>query len=217
MNREIGLRIKELRDNFKLTQSEFSAQIGIKQANLSHIENYGKKISIEVINGIISNFNISSEWLLTGTGSMLKGEEKHAAIEADESDVKAVYLYNVSASAGYGNFDELIRKENIISKYVIPDFKDIDFMINVTGSSMYPKYSSGDIIACRELKESRFIQWGKVYVIATREQGILVKRLEEEDNESILVRSDNQQYKPFKVPKEEIMGIALVVGVIRLE
>ena len=76
-----------------------------------------------------------------------------------DSDVNAVYLYDVSASAGHGSFDALIQKENIIGRYVIPDFHDISFMIYVKGSSMYPKYSSGDIIAC--------------------ERGFLVKRLRE--------------------------------------
>ena len=91
-------------------------------------------------------------------------------------------------------------------------------MICVKGSSMYPTYSNGDIIACRMLRESRFIQWGKVYAIATREQGILVKRLEKSDNDDcFLVVSDNSTYKPFDIPKDEVLGIALVIGAIRME
>ena len=83
---------------------------------------------------------------------------------------------------------------------------------------MYPKYSSGDIIACRILHESKFIQWGKVYVVATKEQGMLVKRLEESQKEEhVLAVSDNLSYKQFDIPNDEILGIALVVGVVRME
>lgn len=59
---------------------------------------------------------------------------------------------------------------------------------------------------------------GETVVVATRSHGILVKRLHpaEEDNKLRIV-SDNKDYPPFDVNKEEITGIALVVGVIRLE
>lgn len=83
---------------------------------------------------------------------------------------------------------------------------------------MYPKYSSGDVVACRIIRESNFIQWNKTYVVATKEQGMLCKRLKPSDKEShILAVSDNQEYPPFDIPQAEITGIALIVGVIRLE
>ena len=74
---DIGLRIKELRNDKKLTQNEFCDIIGIKQANLSHIENSGKKISVEILHKIISNFNISGTWLLSGIrDKFIEKEEK---------------------------------------------------------------------------------------------------------------------------------------------
>ena len=164
---------------------------------------------------------ISPEWLLTGKGEMLKSDVTiipagpHRELSPG---TKAVHLYDVSAAAGYGSFDEIISHEKIIDTFIVPTFKDISWMIFVRGSSMYPKYSSGDIIACRILYESQFIQWGKVYVVATREQGLLVKRLKESKKKNcIKVISDNPAYDSFDIPKDEILGIALVVGVIRVE
>ena len=91
-------------------------------------------------------------------------------------------------------------------------------MIEVTGSSMYPKYNSGDVVACTIISESTFIQWNKFHVIATREQGLLIKRLHQsKDTEKLTLVSDNKDYPPFDIPKEEICGIAIVAGVIRLE
>ena len=69
---DIGLRIRELREVENLTQIEFCDKIGINQANLSHIEKKGVKISVSIISKIISNFNIDANWLLTGQGSMYK-------------------------------------------------------------------------------------------------------------------------------------------------
>lgn len=83
---------------------------------------------------------------------------------------------------------------------------------------MYPKYSSGDILACRKVPEVTFIQWGKIYVIDSC-QGAMVKRLFEIDGQPdvLLCKSDNNAYPPFRLPKTEIRSLSIVVGAIRLE
>lgn len=130
----------------------------------------------------------------------------------------SIPLIPADAVAGMSSGSVSIRENDIQEFYTIPDFEDVDFMIRVKGSSMYPKYNSGDIVACRFLEESRFIQWNKVYVLATQYQGVLVKRLKPSKNEDCFTAiSDNEKYDPFDIPKSEITNIALVIGVIRLE
>ena len=91
-------------------------------------------------------------------------------------------------------------------------------MIEVEGASMYPKYNSGDIVACRIINESKFIQWNKTHVIATNDQGILIKRIKPSaQSGTVTIISDNKNYYPFDVSLEDVSGLALVVGVIRLE
>nr|DAF62154.1 MAG TPA: LexA-like protein [Myoviridae sp. ctt8G1] len=103
-------------------------------------------------------------------------------------------------------------------RYVVPAFKGADFLIPVKGSSMYPKYSSGDIVACRRVPmSSLFFQWNKEYVIDT-DQGALIKRIKPgSDKEHVLIVSDNEKYDPFELPIASIYAVALVIGVIRLE
>ena len=172
---------------------------------------------------------ISAEWLLTGNGVMLKQDSLALRLPDVASalkelglddNIKPIPLVNELSVAGFGNFDFSIQEQDIKEYYVVPKFRfrKIDFMIEIPGSSMYPKYNSGDVIACTIIRESQFIQWNKCHVIATREQGILVKRIREgDDKDHILAISDNKEYPPFEIPKEEITGIAIVAGVIRLE
>jgi phage repressor protein C with HTH and peptisase S24 domain len=192
-------------------QNAFERHVGIANGYISNIRS---AIGSNHIEKILDKYpELDPYWLVTGKGAMLRERDG-----VPDRASKTIPLYDVSAAAGYASFDEMISKEKIVGRYVVPDFRDIDWMIYVRGGSMSPKYASGDIVACRVLKESQFIQWGKVYVIATREQGMLVKRLEEsEDAASIRAVSDNELYKPFDIPKNEIIGVALVVGVIRLE
>ena len=133
---------------------------------------------------------------------------------------RMIPLVSIAAVAGFGNSDFAIQKSDIKDYYVVPKFNDrrIDFMIEVSGSSMYPKYNSGDVVACTVLRESRFIQWNKVHLIGTREQGILIKRIKKGPDEThFLLISDNKDYDPFVISEDEITGMALVVGVIRIE
>ena len=177
-------------------------------------------LSMDTIEKFYSTYpEINPEWLLTGKGEMLKSGNTNTETGKEES-VKGIPLVNATAIGGYGNNVFSFEERDVKDYYVIPKFKhkQVDFMIEVEGSSMYPKYNSGDVVACRIIKERNFIQWNKTHVIATREQGIIIKRIKPSDApNSLLMVSDNESYDPFNVPEEEIEGLAIVVGVIRLE
>jgi len=158
-----------------------------------------------------------------GSNSWYKGNtnfsENQEIIAKKTNDIKnSVPLFDAEAAAGVGSFSDMLSNHNIIEHYDVPLFKDCDFMIHVRGSSMQPKYYAGDVIACKILHEIQFLMWGRIYVIATKEHGFLVKRVQESSKEeTILAVSDNPNYPPFGIPKSEILGFALVKGVIRLE
>lgn len=105
--------------------------------------------------------------------------------------------------------------------YCVPEFTDkgVEYLIRVSGSSMYPKYANGDILGCVRVKDILFFQWGKVYVLDTS-QGALVKRVFEckEDPTLITLVSDNKEHYPsFNIPKSDIRSLSIVAGVIRME
>ncbi|MGL4908417.1 MAG: S24 family peptidase, partial [Bacteroidales bacterium] len=102
-------------------------------------------------------------------------------------------------------------------KFIVPTFKGAEFLIPIKGSSMQPKYNSGDIVACKKLPIDTFFQWNKVYVLDT-EQGALIKRISKGcDDEHLLIVSDNPKYEPFQLHRSKIHALAVVMGVIRLE
>jgi phage repressor protein C with HTH and peptisase S24 domain len=82
---------------------------------------------------------------------------------------------------------------------------------------MHPKYSSGDIVACKGLPLDTFFQWNKVYVADT-EQGVLIKRvMPGSDEDHITMVSENERYPSFEIHRSEVTSLAIVIGVIRLE
>ncbi len=206
-----------------------ASKLGYTKSSFSQIVNGKVPLSEKFINTLCQcDENINKVWILTGEGEFLKTNEGSLQIiskpakvyDTIPSDKTSIPFVSVTAIGGFGNKNFAIQENDIKEYYVIPKFKHkkIDFMIEVEGSSMYPKYNSGDVVACTIIKESSFIQWNKAHVIATREQGIIIKRLKKSETEnSLIMISDNPSYEPFEVSKKDILGIALVVGVIRLE
>ena len=194
-----------------------SAGLSIGQIGKAITKNSG--INSNSIEKILHTYTeINPEWLLTGRGSMLK--EKEVFLKSDLKK-EGIPLLPIDAFAGIGDSNiEGVNFDTIEERYIVPLFDGIkiDFMIAVRGSSMYPKYSSGDVVACRLISELLFVQWNKTYVIDSITQGVIMKRLlRGETSDYVICKSDNKEYGDFNVPMNDIRSIALVVGVIRLE
>lgn len=61
-------RIKEIRKKFDMTQAEFSSKIGLSRNFIAQIETGAKTPSDRTISDICREFNVSEDWLRTGTG-----------------------------------------------------------------------------------------------------------------------------------------------------
>jgi len=158
----------------------------------------------------------SKSWLLYGLEPQMVQPESHPNSIINFMGKHRIPLIPTDAFAGPGlpSFDDLPIEEY----YDISDFYDADFIIRVKGASMQPNYCSGDLVACRIVQETLFFQWGKIYVINTRSQGVMIKRIKRSSLEGhILLVSDNEDYDPFDVPVSDIDALAIVLGGIKLE
>jgi len=209
-----------------ITQYEFYKNTGVTRGVLG--QNNG--ISEDNISRFLAYYpDVNIEWLMTGRGEIFDKEPtvptKQQLTITDERPVASpatqpgdgIPLIPIEAMAGALTSEQTVL-EYECERYVVPMFKGADFLIPVKGSSMYPKYSSGDIVACQRVPMSDlFFQWNKVYVIDTN-QGALIKRIKPgSDKEHVLIVSDNEKYDPFELPCSAIHAVALVIGVIRLE
>ncbi|QSS96622.1 helix-turn-helix transcriptional regulator [Psychroflexus sp. ALD_RP9] len=196
-----------------ITQYKFHKETGITRGIL--VQNNGMSED-NTLRFLDYYKEVNPTWLLTGEGSMLKTSKAEPTV-----DKTGIPLLPLDAFAGLGDTAvDGVDFDTIEERYVVPLFEGIkiDFMLPVRGSSMYPKYSSGDVVACRQVDELLYIQWNKVYVIDTISQGVIMKRLKKSEHpENVICKSDNKDYDPFELPKDDIRNIALVVGVIRLE
>lgn len=233
--------IRYLRESTGHNQTEFAYKFGLTRPQVASYEESRAIPKIEVLALIANFFGISIDHMVKYDFQKLNYDgfikieldkngkpevtfDKKSGVSEPTEPIhlrnnKPTPLVGVEAFGGSLNAIFRIEEKDIQAYYVVPDFTNVDFMIRVKGNSMYPKYSSGDVVACRIIKESKFIQWGKVYIVATKEQGILIKRLQQSEKKNCITAfSENEKtYKPFDIPQDEILGMAIVIGVIRLE
>lgn len=218
----IKQRILYFADTLGISKREFYAKIGVSRGTLESKTG----ITEDVITKFLTTFpNVNTEWLMTGDGEIQKTTKNFATMQEKEQKIEIIPANNnegiplipIEAMAGALTCEQTIL-EYECERYVVPMFKGADFLIPVKGSSMYPKYNSGDIVACQKIPmNDLFFQWNKVYVIDTN-QGALIKRIKPgSDINHILIVSDNEKYDPFELPVSAINAVALVIGVIRLE
>lgn len=151
-----------------------------------------------------------------------ENQQKKTARMLQKADApgEGIPLIPLEAAAGFPIIDGAGIALEDCDRYIVPDFQSrgAQFLIRVSGNSMYPRYASGDILACRKIEEIRFIQWGKVYVIDSS-QGQLVKMVfEDKAPEYVLCVSENSKdFPPFRLPKDDIRSLSTVIGCIKLE
>ena len=185
---------------------------------INRLKDESKKPSVDILIEISNKFDdINLGWLLTGKGEMLKKEEILPVAVHTNNPKKGIPLIPVEAMAGIAN-GEVSVLEMDCERYIIPMFKDADYLIMVKGDSMYPRYSSGDVVACKKLPLSDlFFQWNKPYVIDTEQGGLIKKVCKSTKKNCIKLVSENPEYEPFDLHKSQIYAIALVIGTVRLE
>ena len=210
-------------DKQGISRADIARRMEVKPQYLTPFfnKNSNRRASEKFINKFCKEFNINHNDLLNKMKEVKFEQNEDVIIPESQNISESIPLIPVEAMAGYANGDVQVMKYEIKEHYIIPEFEDkgVKFLIRASGESMCPKYSNGDILACRPIKDLSFFQWGKVYVLDT-DQGPLVKRLFScnDDSDYLECHSENKKcYPPFRILKNSIRKVSIVVGVIRLE
>jgi repressor LexA len=219
---KIKQKVREYSYYKGFTRSYFNSLINVSESFLKSDGGFNVDF-LPTIRQKCPDLNI--DWLLFDEGEMILDTETvnkvESGYEVNKRSKKLIPLIPIEAVAGLGSGDFEIQDKDIIDGYQIPDFerKGVEYIIRVSGSSMSPKYSNGDLLGCKRITDTTFFQWGKPYVLDTN-QGVMVKRLfpVDENSEALICHSDNKEnYPPFVINKSSIYKISIVIGVLRME
>ena len=199
-----------------LSKRKFQDSIGVSN---SYIQNIVNGISDDVLNSIMKKYpELNTDWLLTGNGKMLLSPMVDKNLDSYTINYKkGVPYYNVDF---IGGFDIVLNDQTTMPEYLI-DFKkynEATCWCNVTGHSMEPEITHGDIIALKKVEDVSFLPLGEIYAIVTTNGMRTIKRIgpsTKEDCYTLIPTNKSPEYGVQEIPKRMISVVFQVLGCMK--
>lgn len=220
MEKSVNQRIKFLRESLKISQTDFSGKLQVSQSRIAKIENQKVEVDIALVSHIAYELNVDRNWLLTGEGEMFASQNtsnqndlKVFTTTVDNTGNESIVLVPERAEAGYlksfaheGLMVDFLKTLPVIS---LPgsEFHNGSFRaFEINGHSMEPTFFVRDIVICRFIEGVEYVRNKEVYVIITKNEGIIIKRAVKKDN-NLELHSDNDEFDPYLMSFSEIHEI----------
>lgn len=208
----LAQRIKIIRKQLGMSQTEFANDIGITQTSLSQLEGEKNGISYDVYKAIVAKFNIDPLWLMDGKGEMYISDDakkKSGAlplvVQIASDEEENIVMVDRKAAAGYlqGQADpDYIAK---LPSFRLPGFYGKTFRaFEITGDSMLPGIHPGDMLVGSYVEELAHVKKGNVYIFVMHDGSIVAKRVFPLGNNVFELRSDNEVYESYAVKSEDV-------------
>jgi len=229
----LGRRIRAVRSHAGLRQDEFGAKIGISANRLSEIEHDKGGTNAVVLIAICKIFPVNPEWLLAGSGEMLKSTEPSVERKDDISDRLHTLERQMERFGGGGRgrtpLENLLRiplySSAVPAGMPDPATGDVEeyldmpaswtrgkkniYALKVNGDSMIDiGIMPGDTLLVEAGDNARD---GQV-VIASINAEVTVKTLCISPGGTVSLAPENRRYRPIAITPEmdfRIMGIVL--------
>ena len=223
---KVNENIRFLRKKKGWTQEKFSNKIGIKRSLLGAYEEGRSDPRLNNLLKICEIFGISLDNILKNDVSNLSEDDylksqdqkvKVLSITVDKFGEENIELINQRASAGYLNsYSDFEFIENL-PKFQLPflHFSGTHRAFEIKGDSMIP-LTSGSIVIGKYVDNTDFLKDGKTYILLTKEDGIVYKRIEVLDN-SLKLISDNKSYEPYVISNNDILEMWEAIAFFSLD
>lgn len=198
----MGERIKQLRLEKGLTQEELGKYIGVKKAAIMKYEKGNvknmKRSAIETLSNL---FNVTPSYLMCLDESKVNEEDKKI--------VKIPILGTVKA--GY----DWLAEENVVDYITLKEeLPNVDeyFGLRITGDSMLPLLSDGDLVIVHDQDD---VESGQTAVVLINGEEATVKKVVK-TNDGIELHSMNPYYPTKKFTYEDMKKIPVkIIGRVK--
>ncbi len=215
----VNRNLRFLRTKEGLTQREFSERLNLKQATLGAYEEGRATPPLPILSDVSRTFKVSLDNLINADLSAIpektwrlsgRPRKEVLAITVDMHNKENVELVTQKASAGYlsGFQDpEFVKDLPKISMPVLPRNRTYR-AFEIQGDSMLP-VQPGSIIFAEYVEDITSIKNGKLYILVTRNDGIVFKRVFNFAGQEsrLLLVSDNRLYEPYGIDVGELLEV----------
>jgi transcriptional regulator with XRE-family HTH domain len=216
----INKNLKFLRTELGLTQKQLAEKLGLKQAAIGAYEEERSTPPLVSLLDIAKIFKVNLDMLVNHDLSRVSEKDRKGisssrgkevlAITVDSNNKENVELVSQKASAGYlsGYQDvEFVKDLPKISMPVLPKNRTYR-AFEIQGDSMLP-IQPGSIIFGEYVEAISSIKNGKLYILVTKQDGIVFKRIFNfaDDESKVLLVSDNRLYEPYSINADDVLEV----------
>lgn len=224
---DISSKVAAIRDHFNLNNFSFSKRIGVTGTTVDSIIN-GRpqsdgsrkktKPGYDVLSSIINEFDINPDYLFGKSEIMsLKRKDSYQVysgvpqvVATDELGNENIVYVPIKARAGYLNGYGDMNFIQKLSSFHMPHLSDGTFRcFEVQGNSMVRTFFDGDLVFGKYVEGFSEVKDGRVYVIISKNDGIVLKRVINriEEKGKLILKSDNKDgnYPTYTINADEVM------------
>lgn len=201
-------------------KSDIAKKLGTYNHVINSILKGQRNITVDQLNKLFHLFGIDANYVFGHTTDMflngIPGREDFPSMGMSERSLRGrqnITLVPNRALAGYAieHHDADFMKE--LPKFSVPNMEGSLIAFEISGDSMYPTVTNGDVVICEPLERGDTLRDNHVYVIVT--DVVVAKRVQQirEENQAVQLRliSDNGTvYKPYEVDISDIRQILKV-------
>ena len=226
--------MKFLRKQHAMTQGQLAGLLDSKRSLIGSYEEGRGVPKLSIIRRMAEIFEVSMDNLLAVDLSQkiverpktedvnnigVKGLKVMSVVVTPEND-ELISIVPVKASAGYlnGRADaDYIGQLPHFSMPVAELSQGRSYRVfQLKGDSMLP-LTPGSYIFCDYVAEAADIREGKPYVLITKDEGIVYKRIFLPCENQLQLKSDNPEYEPYTIETTSVLEIWRALGFLSFE
>lgn len=179
-------RLRELRKNKGITQSELAKMLGITQNNYSYWENGKVKIDNKSIELLADFFNVTTDYLLGVDNINIK------------RGIKIPVLGSIPAGIPLEAITDIIDYEEIPEEMARSGEY---FALKVKGNSMSPEITDGEVAIVKKVDDA---ESGSICVIMVNGNDATLKRIKKSEQGLTLIPTNTAEFEPMFFTNREI-------------
>lgn len=217
VNKEIGLRIKQARQEARMTLDEVAQIVGIHKSTVARYEKGEiNSIKMPVVESIANALRVNPEWVVCK--SEVKDYDSLSKFPPpDITDDYTTFAVIGDIAAGYDHIAVEIwdgDKVDIPNSYLKGHSKEEFFVLRVKGDSMYPMYQEGDMVLM--LRQTTVNRSGDVGAVIYDDEIATLKKIEFESGDDWMrLVPINPNIPPILIEGEKLEHCR-VIGIPRL-
>ena len=223
----LAQNIKHLRRKQNWTQQKLADKLNVKRALVGSYEEGRASPKLAVLLEMAGLFQLSVDQLIgvdlekgIEASSLGKTDWQVFPIVVNDKNEELIPIIPVKASAGYlnGHADpEFIGSLPRFDMPVPELSKERSYRVfQIQGDSMLPVLP-GSYVFCEFITDIDQLKDNQAYILVTKDEGLVYKRVAREQGNQFLLKSDNPLYETYSVSYDSIFEIWKAIGILSFE